>query len=172
VLFRLTPVFEPVSKAARRRPGRPHSERTVEAVRHLWETSDLTARAVAAQAGVSPGTAIRWANVCGWERPASAPRAAHQWPGGRPGAAVRRSRAVEAALRVAADAIEALEGAEAVELAPLETAMRSLESAQALLAGPPLKRRNGAGRAPPDPWDRVLGIAGRRRPRARKRWDW
>jgi hypothetical protein len=171
VVFRLTPVFEPLTPAARRRSGRPHSERSVEAVRHLWETTDLTARAIAAQAGVSPATAIRWANICGWERPAFAPRAAHQWPGGQPGAAVRRSRAVETALRAAGDAIEALEGAEAVELAWLEKAVGSLERARGLLAGPPLKRRNGAGRAPPDPWDRILGLEARR-PRARKRWDW
>ncbi|MBV9076283.1 MAG: hypothetical protein JO048_02225 [Methylobacteriaceae bacterium] len=147
-IFRPAATLGLVPVARGPRHGRPHAEETVARVRRLWETTILVAREIARQTGVSPGTVIRWANVCGWERPPYAPRAAHQWPGGRPGHAVRRSRTIEASLREAGTAIATCEAAERVEIARLAEAVANLQTARALLSGPPLKRPRGCSSRP------------------------
>ena len=54
--------------------GRPHADRTVEAVRELIEETTLTYHQIAAQTGTSIASISRWMQAGGWKRPLFAPR--------------------------------------------------------------------------------------------------
>lgn len=75
-LVRLAPTPEELrAEAARQRAeakpgwGRPYGQRTLEAIRHLVESTQLTFREIAARTGVSPATVTRRAQEHRWTRP-------------------------------------------------------------------------------------------------------
>ncbi|HEY8382530.1 MAG TPA: hypothetical protein VIL09_10305 [Microvirga sp.] len=68
-VVRLAPTPEELRAEAKPGWGRPYGQRTLEAIRHLVESTQLTFREIAARTGVSPATVTRRAQEHRWTRP-------------------------------------------------------------------------------------------------------
>jgi hypothetical protein len=71
---------------------RPHTDRTVVAVRRLIEESTLTYHQIAARTGASPACISRWMRDGAWKRPPFAPRATDTVPTARASAYLKRRK--------------------------------------------------------------------------------
>ena len=122
--------------------GRPHADRTVEAVRELIEETTLTYHQIAARTGASPASISRWMQAGEWKRPLFAPRSMLNVPTPR-ATAYNKHRMLSRRLLALADRyVRELEEAPVIDLDKLGQALELAKMAK-LAAMRRTPRRDG-----------------------------
>ncbi len=129
-----------------RKAKRPHRPATVEAVRRLYETTDMTYVEIAAETGTAPASVCRWSQAGGWRRPSHAPVCTSSEANGLASSALK-GRVLAKRLRDLAERMmREMEAADGVDPKALAGALDLLR--QAKVAEKPTRRK---GPRPADP---------------------
>jgi hypothetical protein len=102
---------------------RPHTDRTVAAVRALIEETTLTYGRIAARTGASPACISRWMRDGAWKRPPFAPRATDTVPTARASAYLKRRMLSRRLTALAERYVRELEETPAIDLDKLGQAL-------------------------------------------------
>ncbi|OQW56217.1 MAG: hypothetical protein A4S14_10635 [Proteobacteria bacterium SG_bin9] len=109
---------------------RPHNDLTVQAVRHLIETSVLNYSDISTRTGVGRASISRWARDGGWTRPLDAPRATDRMPSERAGRKLKQRKLATRLHALAERMIRELEQSQHVEPDELMQALQVLKMAR------------------------------------------
>lgn len=125
----------PAIEAARPRTNgkasrRPHNDLTVQAVRHLIETSVLNYSDISTRTGVGRASISRWARDGGWTRPQDAPRATDRMPSERASRKLKQRKLATRLHTLAERMIRELEQSPRVEPEALMQALQVLKMAR------------------------------------------
>ncbi|BEV44615.1 hypothetical protein CRBSH125_07980 [Afipia carboxidovorans] len=121
---------------------RPHTDRTVAAVRLLVETTGLSYREIGAKVGIPASNITGWKRDGGWQRPPHAPRHKDMIPTARAGRRLKLRRLAERLRALAERAVRELEDAPHVDLEALMQALQLLKMARLEVIGGYRRRKS------------------------------
>jgi hypothetical protein len=142
----------PITEARPRGSRRPHTDLTVAKVKHLFEHTAMSYRAIRAKTGVTIFSIMAWARDGGWQRPPDAPRAAGS-VGPRPASRRRKLRKLGIHLEALAERhVRELEDAPRVDIERVMQALQVLKMARLQAQGRRGRRHRDTDVVPSADW--------------------